>query len=402
MDKPKHFDFVIIGAGLAGVSAMEGIREMDNKGSILLINAEKDLPYHRPPLTKDLWFGKKKINEIFIHESKFYDDSGISLLSDTKVTTLDLNKKILVDEQGTQYGFNKALIATGGIPRKLSIPGNDLEGVYYFRTLNDFQRLHSSISEGKKVVVVGGGFIGSELAAALNANKADVTMIFPSPYLCHRVFPDSLGQAIQEHYIERGVNILTQDKPASIQKQSDKFIINTTNGKQIESDIVIIGAGLMPDLTLAKNAGLMTDNGIVVNECLETSHTDVYAAGDNAFFPYKSLGKSMRVEHWDNALNQGKLAGWNMAGAKDEYTYEPYFFSDLFEFGYEAVGEVDSSLDIFADWQTENQTGVIYYLKDSKVRGVMMCNVWNKVDVAREIIRQDEQVNVSDLRGAIK
>ena len=233
-------------------------------------------------------------------------------------------------------------------------------------------------------------------------NPCGVTMIFPSPYLCHRVFPDSLGQAIQEHYIERGVNILTQDKPASIQKQSDKFIINTTNGKQIESDIVIIGAGLMPDLTLAKNAGLMTDNGIVVNECLETSHTDVYAAGDNAFFPYKSLGKSMRVEHWDNALNQGKLAGWNMAGAKDEYTYEPYFFSDLFEFGYEAVGEVDSSLDIFADWQTENQTGVIYYLKDSKVRGVMMCNVWNKVDVAREIIRQDEQVNVSDLRGAIK
>jgi NADPH-dependent 2,4-dienoyl-CoA reductase/sulfur reductase-like enzyme len=154
-------------------------------------------------------------------------------------------------------------------------------------------------------------------------------------------------------------------------------------------------------MELARDAGLGTGDGIVVNEYLQTSNPDIFAAGDIANFPYKALGKRMRVEHWDNALNQGKQAGRNMAGANEKYDYMPYFFSDLFDFGYEAVGDVDASLETFADWKEENRTGVVYYLDDGKVMGVMMCNVWDKVEAARELIRKDDAVSVDNLRGAI-
>ena len=165
---------------------------------------------------------------------------------------------------------------------------------------------------------------------------------------------------------------------------------------------MIVGVGVIPEMELAKSGGLEVGNGIVVNEYLETSSPDIYAAGDNAFFPYRALGQPMRIEHWDNALNQGKWAGRNMAGAHEPFTYQPYFFSDLFEFGYEATGEVDSRLETFADWQKENDTGVIYYLRDGKVRGVMMCNVWDKVETARELIRKGERMTPEKLRGLIR
>ena len=169
----------------------------------------------------------------------------------------------------------------------------------------------------------------------------------------------------------------------------------------MESDIVIVGIGITPEVGVAERAGLKTGNGIVVNEYLQSSDSNIYAAGDNAFFPYQVLGEKMRIEHWDNAVNQGKWAGRNMAGANEPFTYMPYFFSDLFEFGYEAVGEVDSRLETFADWKKENDTGIIYYLKDNKVRGVMMCNVWGKVDAARELIRKQKKLPPEKIRGAI-
>ncbi len=189
--------------------------------------------------------------------------------------------------------------------------------------------------------------------------------------------------------------------PASLTRKGNTFITQTERGEQIESDLVVIGIGIVPAVELAEGAGLETGNGIVVNEYLQTSHADIYAAGDNALFPYQALGQQMRIEHWDNALNQGKWAGRNMAGAREPFTYMPYFYSDLFEFGYEAVGDVNTELDTFADWQKENDTGVIYYLKDGKVRGAMMCNVWGKLDAARDLIRKGERMTSDDLRGAI-
>jgi NAD(P)H-nitrite reductase large subunit len=312
--------YIIVGGGLAGTSAIEGIRELDKKGSILLIASENHLPYDRPHLSKKLWFGKKKVEEIFLHDEKFYDQNGITVKVDTRVTSLDATKKIVTDHKDNTYGFKKLLLATGGVPRSLPIPGGNLEGICYYRYLDDYMRIRQEASEGKSAVVIGGGFIGSEMAAALNINKIDVTMIFPDPYLVSRVFPEYLGRAIQDQYRSRGIKILANEQPSVFSKNATKFTTYTLGGKKIESDMVIVGIGIAPYLDLARNAGLQTANGIIVDEYLQASLPDIYAAGDNAFFPYQVLGKQTRIEHWDNALNQGKWAGKNMAGAREPFT----------------------------------------------------------------------------------
>ncbi len=396
------YPYVIVGGGLAGASAVDGIRELDKKAPILLIGSEKHLPYDRPPLTKKLWFGKKKVEEIFLHDQNYYDRNGVTVRTGTGVTSLNAGKKTVTVDAGITYGFEKLLLATGGIPRTLPIPGGDIDGICYYRTLDDYLRMRREAAEGKSALVIGGGFIGSEIAAALTINKVNVTMIFPDSYIVNRVFPEYLGKALQRNFKERGITVLNNEKPASFTKKGNRFLTRTESGREIESDAVIVGVGIAPSLELARNAGLQTANGVIVNEFLQTSHPDVYAAGDNAFFPYQALGKQMRVEHWDNALNQGKWAGRNMAGAKEPFTYMPYFFSDLFEFGYEAVGDVDARLDTFADWQKENDTGVLYYLRDGKIRGAMMCNVWEKVEAARELIRKGERVTPETMRGLIR
>jgi 3-phenylpropionate/trans-cinnamate dioxygenase ferredoxin reductase subunit len=396
------YAYIIVGGGLAGASAVEGIREMDGSGSVLLISNESHLPYHRPPLSKQLWLGKKKVEDIFVYDRQFYEKNKVTLALDTEVAKIEPDKKSARSAGGTTYHFSKLLLATGGMPRRLPIPGGDLDGICYYRSLDDYLQIRKDAGEGRTAVVVGGGFIGSEIAAALVVNGVNVTMIFPEPYLCSRVFPESLGIAVQNSYISRSVTVFAGDRPQSFEKRGDVFVTATEKGRRVESDLLIAGIGLEPSIGLAKGAGLRTGNGIVVDEYLRTSHPDIYAAGDNALFPYQALGRPMRIEHWDNALNQGKQAGRNMAGATEPFTYMPYFFSDLFEFGYEAVGEVSAGLETFADWQKENDTGVIYYLKDRKVRGVMLCNVWEKVDAARELIRRGEKVTPEGLRGVIR
>ena len=398
----ESYTYIIIGGGLAGSSAVEGIRELDRKGPILLMGSEKHLPYDRPPLTKKLWFGKKKVEDIFLQKQDFYGQNNVVLATGVTARSLDAKKKTVTDDKGRTYRYEKLLLATGGVPRILSIPGGDLDGIYYYRYLDDYLRMRQEASAGKSAVVVGGGFIGSEIAAALALNNVKVMMIFPDLYLVGRIFPESLGMSLQRHYRERGITILNGEKPASFTKKNERFLTRTESGKEIESDMVIVGIGIALSLDLARNAGLQTANGIIVDEYLQASLPGIFAAGDNAFFPYQALGKQTRVEHWDNALNQGKQAGRNMAGAHEPYMHMPYFFSDLFEFGYEAVGEVDSRLETFADWQKENDTGVIYYLKDGKVSGVMMCNVWEKVGAARDLIRKGGPITKESLRGLIR
>jgi len=398
----EDYTYIIVGGGLAGAAAVEGIREIDGEGRILLVSSEKHLPYDRPPLSKKLWLGKQKVEDIFVHDQAFYAANWTDVALGTTATGIDPTAERVTDDGSHAYSYDKLLLATGGVPRTLHIAGGDLDGIRYYRYLNDYLAVRQAAAEGKSAVIIGGGFIGSEMAAALNINQLDVTMVFPDAYLVSRVFPESLGRALQERFIARGVTMLSGDAPASIERRGDKFATRTHNGQTVESDIVIAGIGILPATELAAAAGLALENGIVVNEHLQTSHPDIYAAGDNAFFPYQALGRRVRIEHWDNAINQGKWAGRNMAGAGEPFTYMPYFFSDLFEFGYEAVGEVDARLEVFADWQKENDTGVIYYLKDGKVRGAMMCNVWDKVDAARELIRKGAPMAPDDLRGAIR
>jgi 3-phenylpropionate/trans-cinnamate dioxygenase ferredoxin reductase component len=395
------FMYAIVGGGLTGASAAAGIREVDKNGTIVVLGDEYHLAYDRPSLTKKLWFGKKKVDEIFLYDKDFYDRNGIAVKLGSRVTEIDIGRKTLRDDKTGTYHFQKLLLATGGAPRMLSIPGGDLPGIYYFRYLDDYLKLRSEAAEGKKALVIGGGFIGSEIAAALTTNKVDVSMIFSDSYLCSKVFPSDLGLSIQRRFIDKGVKILTREKPVSIVKRGNSFVASTDTGKLIESDILIVGIGINPSIELGTMAKVDTGNGIIVNEYLQTSNPEIFAAGDTVLFPYQALGKMMRVEHWDNAINQGKQAGRNMAGAHEQYTYMPYFFSDLFEFGYEAVGNVNSGLETFADWQKENDTGVIYFLNEGKVQGAMMCNVWNKVDAAREMIRREEKITAESLRGAI-
>ena len=389
----RHSDYLIVGGGLAGASAIEGVRERDPKGSITMIGAENHLPYDRPPLSKKLWFGKLEVKDIFLHDQSFYEDNGVTLVTGRSVVALDAKNRTVSDNQGERYQFRKLLLATGGSPRTLPIPGGDLPGICYYRFLDDYERIRRGAAEGRSAVMIGGGFIGSEIAAALCMNQLKVTMIYPSAYLCDRVFPQDLGLAIQSQYQSRGIRILKGDRATLVERKGSQFLVRTSSGQDVQADLVIVGIGIRPNIELAEQAGITTGDGIIVSEYLQTSHPDIYAAGDIARFPYQALGQQMRVEHWDNALNQGKHAGRNMAGAHEPFAYMPYFFSDLFEFGYEAVGEVSSDLEAVAEWQKPHDTGVVYYLRNDKIRGAMMCNVWDKVDAARELIRHGAGVS---------
>jgi NADPH-dependent 2,4-dienoyl-CoA reductase/sulfur reductase-like enzyme len=396
----RSYSYIIVGGGLAGAMAVEGIRQHDTAGSILLMSAEQSVPYDRPPLSKQLWTGAKKLDEIFVHPEAFYTQKAAELKLWVDVTELDRSGHI-VRAGGTDFRYKKLLLATGGTPRRLNIPGGDQKGINYYRTVNDYQEARAVTAHAKSAVVIGGGFIGSEMAAALSINKLTVTMIFPEDRLVSRIFPAELGHALTDYYRSKGIVVLAQDVPASIEKTSNGYVVTTRAGEQIDTNIVVVGIGITPNMTLAQRAGLKTGDGVVVDEFLRTSDPDIYAAGDLAFFPEQVLGPR-RIEHWDNAVSQGRHAGRNMAGANEPFKELPFFFSDLFDFGYEAVGEIDSRLETFTDWQEPNKTGVIYYLNNSRVRGVMMCNVWEKVDAARELIRKQDVVKVEDLRGAIR
>jgi 3-phenylpropionate/trans-cinnamate dioxygenase ferredoxin reductase component len=398
----QRYSYIIVGAGLSGVSAAEGIRQLDPRGSVLLLGAEADLPYDRPPLSKQLWAGTKAVPEVVLHEGDFYQKLAVDLRRGVEVTQLDPSAHEVRDSSGTVYRYERLLLATGGSPRRLEIPGGDLDGISYYRTLADFRALRGAAAAGKSALVIGGGFIGSEMAAALRMNGLAVTMVFPSPWLVSRVFPESLGRHLTDHYRGKGVVVLAGDVPVSIRRQGGSYLTLTRGGREIRSDLVVAGVGIRPNVALARAAGLTTATGVCVDEFLQTSHPDIYAAGDLAFAPHPILGPR-RVQHWDNAAAQGKHAGRNMAGAGEPFTYIPFFFSDLFEFGYEAVGDIDSRLRTFADWQEENKTGVIYYLGDGgRVRGVMLCDVWGRVDAARALIEKATPVTEHELRGAIR
>lgn len=397
----QQYMYVIVGGGLAGDAAVEGIREIDKEGSILLIGAEKDLPYDRPPLSKQLWTGSVKVQQIFKHDQRYYEKNNVELRLGDRVVALDTAARVMRLGDDRAVGYEKLLLATGGTPRGLGIPGGDLEGICYFRTLQDYQRLRPEVSAGKSALVIGNGFIGSEMAAALCMNGAEVTMVFPGEYMCSRVFPEYMGRAINEVYISKKVRLIPGEKVTSISRAGDRWQVQTGKEKKIDAQIIVAGIGIVPNVSLAQDAGLRVSDGIEVDEYLRTTDARIYAAGDVARFPEVTLG-IRRLEHWDNAIKQGKHAGRNMAGANEPYTEMPFFFSDLFEFGYEAIGDCESSLETFADWQEENRKGVIYYLKDGRVRGALICGIFGKTDMARDMIMAQERIQTSDLQGRIR
>jgi len=309
--------------------------------------------------------------------------------------TIDVQHKTVTDDSKEVYSFEKLLLATGGSPRRLPFGGDD---IIYFRTLRDYRRLRDLADNRKRFGVIGGGFIGSELAAALALNDKKVTMIFPGSGIGDRIFPPDLSQFLNDFYRQKGVDVWTGDSVVGLERRGEELVLKTRSRREVTVDGVVAGLGIEPNLELAKQVGLQTGDGILVDEYLRTSQPDIYAAGDAAFFYNPALDRRLRVEHEDNANTMGRLAGRNMAGAAEAYTHLPFFYSDLFELGYEAVGELDARLSVLADWKDPHREGVVYYQKEGIVRGVLLWNVWGQVDAARELIASKRPFRPEELK----
>jgi NADPH-dependent 2,4-dienoyl-CoA reductase/sulfur reductase-like enzyme len=388
-----EYKYLIVGAGMAAHAAVKGIREIDADGAIGMIGAEAHPPYARPPLSKKLWQGNP-LDSIWLGTESL----GITLHSGRQATDLDVLKRRVRDDRGDSHGYERLLLATGGTPRRLPFGGDD---VIYFRTLDDYRLLRRlSEAEGKSVVI-GGGFIGSEIAAALAMNNREVTMLFPEPGIGSRVFPADLAAFLTGFYHEKGVEVLAGDTVANIIKYPSNMGVVTGGGREVLADGVVAGLGIVLNTELATRAGVPVGNGIEVDQLLRAGSPDVFAAGDVASFLNPLLGERVRLEHEDNALAMGRQAGRNMAGAAEPYHYLPYFYSDLFEHGYEAIGILDSRLETVADWQEPYRKGVVYYLREGRVRGVLLWNVWDRIAAARDLIAEPGPFRPGDLKGRL-
>jgi NADPH-dependent 2,4-dienoyl-CoA reductase/sulfur reductase-like enzyme len=387
------FDYVIIGAGMTGEAAVRGIRGVDPTGTIALIGAERHAPYDRPPLSKALWKGEPE-GGVWRPELP----NGVSLRLGRKVTKLDRAEHSLTDDKGRTYRYRKLLLATGGAPRTIARDG---DRIVHFRTLDDYRRVRALLTQPSHVIVIGGGFIGSEMAAALTMNGHHVTMLVPEDGIGTRIFPASLSRALNEYFGEKGVEVATGEGAKKVSADASSVTVKTTKGRTLAGRLAIVGIGIVPSDGLAKAARLKVGNGVLVNVHLRTSDPDIYAAGDVARFPSFALGRAVRLEHEDAARTMGWAAGRNMAGADEPYAHVPLFYSDLFELGYEAVGDVNPKLEIVEDWKEFARQGVVYYLSAGRVRGVLLWNVWGQADAARALISRPERVEREALKGRI-
>lgn len=389
----NDYQYLILGGGMTAAAAADGIREVDATGAIGIISAETNPPYNRPPLSKSLWKGDP-IDSIW----RKMTDKPAALHLGCLINEIDPGKRQVIDNAGNIFSYGKLLLATGGTPRRFPF---DDDHVIYFRTLSDYQRLRALTQSGRRFAIIGGGFIGTEIAAALAINGKNVVLIFPGREIGERLFPRELSQYVSSVYRQKGVELVPGEKVVTSAARGNQRVLTTASGREIIVDGVVAGIGLEPNIDLAKAAGLSINNGIVVDEFLRTSIPGIYAAGDVAEFYNPTLAKRLRVEHEDNANSMGRLAGRNMAGMTDAYDHLPSFYSDMFELGYEAVGEVDSRLETFADWKLPNEEGVVYYLNDGRVRGVLLWNVWNQVPAARSLIGEAGPFTRENLKGRL-
>ena len=381
------YRYLIVGGGMTGDAACRGIRDHDADGSVGLFGSERHNPYARPPLSKGLWTGKDE-STVF----RGTPELGVDVHNGRRITALDLDEHTATDDAGETHSYDTVLLATGGAPRRL--PSGDGDVIYY-RTLDDYRRLREIAGDRVRVAVIGGGFIGSEVAAALASNGCTVTIDFPDKGIGARLFPKGLATFVSDYYREKGVTVL----PEQLVDRVDAGTVTTEDGTTIEADAVVAGLGIVPVTDLAEAAGLEVDDGILVDEYGRAGgRADVFAAGDVARFPVPALGGTRRVEHEDHANTHGRVVGANMAGAEQPYDHLPFFYSDLFDLGYEAVGDVDSRLDTVAQWAEPNRKGVVAYVDgDGKARGFLLWDAWGKVDSARELIRAGTVVRPADL-----
>ena len=382
---------------MAADAAVRGIRAIDADGSIGLLSAEPDPPYDRPPLSKGLWQG-------FEPERVWRGTAELSvdLLLTRRVTRVDGEDRTVTDDRGTVHSWERLLLATGGTPRLFTGAPPQL---IHFRTWRDYLRLREAVDRGKRFAVIGGGFIGSELAAALAMNGKEVVLLFPEQGVGGRLFPEGHGRFLNGYYRERGVDVRAQAKVASVRRSDDRLLlaVESIDGRleTLRVDAAVAGLGITPATALAESARVEVEDGIVVDGALRTAHPAIWAAGDVASVWCPPLGRRLRAEHEDQANTTGELAGRAMAGEPVELDHLPFFYSDLFDLSYEAVGALDASLEVVEDWADPGRRGLLYYLESGRVRGILLWGVAGKVREARGIIRAGERRLPEEWKGAI-
>ncbi len=385
----SELEYVIVGGGMTGHAAAQGIRSVDRTGSILMLADEPDGPYARPPLSQGLWTSGQEEGSV-----RLPPVPGVTIRTGTRVAAIDRAARRVGLEGGETIGYRRLLLATGGTPRRLPFAA---EGVVYYRTLADYRRVRA-LPVGKHVAVVGGGFIGSEMAASLATAGDRVTMIFPEEGVGARAFPRDVALHLNGYCAERGVDVRAGESIAGVAVERGGFALRTGRG-ELRADLVVAGLGIVPNDRLAADAGLAVDDGIVVDERLRTSDPAIFAAGDVARFPSAALGATRRVEHEDNANRMGFEAGRQMAGADGAYRHLPFFYSDLFDLGYEAVGALDPREEVVARWDEPFRRGMVYYLSGGRVRGVLAWGLFGKMDAARALIAGRRPIEAGALRA---
>lgn len=373
-----EYDYLIIGGGLAADAAVRGIRSRDGDGTIGVISDESAPPYLRPALSKGLWQGtdvKSILRDTAAH--------GARLHLGRRAIHINPIQHLVIDHEVGEYRYGKLLLATGAPARRLPFEAPDL---HYLRTLDDYARIRLAADKGARFVVVGGGFIGSEIAAALANHGNDVTLVFPEDGIGGQRFPLELSAFLDDYYRQHDVTVIPRNNVTAVGRAGNERVVILSDGRRLRSDEVVIGIGSVPATQLAATAGAEVSDGIVIDERLRTTVPDVFAAGDAARFHNPALGRAIRIEHEDNAKRMGEHAGRNMAGDNAPYHYLPFFYSDLFDLGYEAVGILDNRLEIVTAWEEPFRKGVVFYLDGGHVQGVLLWNTWGMLDAARDAI----------------
>lgn len=370
--------YLLIGGGLASSQAAKQLRQLDAQAAITLVGEEPHVPYDRPPLSKDFLRGETPRERLFFDEPSFFEAQRINLKLGTAVKTLDPAAKTVELSDGRSLRFEKALIATGGRPVHLKIPGTDLPGVHYLRTLHDSMALATDATSGSQAVMVGAGFIGLEVAASLTQRGVQVTVIETGPHIWPRFADEALARVIQQYCAAKGVTFRTGESVTEIRRQNHALSVHLTSGATLPCNVVCIGVGIVPNVELARQAGLAIDNGIVVDEYLQTSHPDIYAAGDVANYVDPLFGKRRRVEHWGHAEYSGQLAARNMAGERRPYDLLTYVWSDIFDLHLEFAGDEQEHDKVLLRGKLEDLSCFMLYLKQQRLTAYFAINADNK------------------------
>jgi 3-phenylpropionate/trans-cinnamate dioxygenase ferredoxin reductase component len=391
--------FVIVGASLAGAKAAAELRERGFDGRVVLIGAESERPYERPPLTKDYLQGKSERAKAYVHDEDFYGAQEIELRLGTEVESIDTSASAITLAGGEELAYDSLLLTTGAQPRTVSVPGADLDGVHYIRTFDDCDALRERLSSGSgRVAVVGAGWIGSEFAASARGAGLEATVIDPLAVPNERIFGAEIGAFYRDVHIRHGVQMVLEDGVDALEGDGSVSAVRTASGRRVECDFAVVGVGALPRTQLAEAAGLTVENGIQVDAALKTSAPNVYAAGDvaNAWHPFYE--RHIRVEHWANALNQGPAAARSMLGESVSYDRIPYFFSDQYDVGMEYSGYATDWDEVVFRGDRDGGEFVAFWLADGRVVGGMNVNVWDVNEHVQALIRSRRRVDADELR----